>query len=181
MAQSESLLVWMDLEMSGLDVQRERILEIAALVTDADLEVVAEGPDLVVHQPEEVLAAMDAWNTEHHTESGLIERVRASTLTEAAAETQVLAFLEQHCSARSAPLCGNSIGQDRRFLMKYMPRIHEYLHYRVVDVTTVKELTRRWHPQLFDKRPHKKGRHRAHEDILESIEELRWYRENVFK
>ena len=174
-------LVWMDLEMSGLDAQKERILEIAVLVTDANLEVIAEGPELVVHQPEEVLAAMDPWNREHHTESGLAERVRASTVSELEAEARVLAFIEAHCQKGASPLCGNSIGQDRRFLARYMPRIDAYLHYRNIDVTTVKELARRWHPELFEKRPNKKGLHRALEDIRESIEELRWYRENVFK
>jgi oligoribonuclease len=171
----------MDLEMSGLDARTERILEIAVLVTNADLEVIAEGPDLVVHQPEEVLAAMDPWNTEHHTESGLVARVRASTVSEADAEAHVLTFVETHCAKGSSPLCGNSVGQDRRFIAKYMPGIDAYLHYRNIDVTTVKELARRWHPEVFEKRPHKKGLHRALEDIRESIEELRWYREKLFQ
>ena len=181
MPSAEAPLVWMDLEMSGLDARKERILEIAVVVTNAELEVLAEGPELVVHQPEEILAAMDPWNTEHHTESGLVERVRASTVSEADAEAQVLAFIEQHCEKGASPLCGNSIGQDRRFIVRYMPRIDAHLHYRNVDVTTIKELARRWHPEAFEKRPNKKGLHRALEDIRESIEELRWYREHVFK
>lgn len=175
------LLVWMDLEMSGLDVERERILEIAVLITDPDLVVVAEGPDLIVHQPDSVLDAMDDWNREHHRDSGLTERVRASTLSEVDAEELVLAFLGEHCAPKTAPLCGNSVGQDRRFLAKYMPRVEQFLHYRIVDVSTVKELARRWYPVLFEKRPVKQGKHRALDDIRESIEELRWYREHVFK
>lgn len=175
------LLVWMDLEMSGLDVERERILEIAVLITDPELVIVAEGPDLIVHQPDVVLEAMDQWNTEHHGASGLTERVRESTVSETEAEDLVLAFLAEHCAAKTAPLCGNSVGQDRRFLSKYMPRVEQFLHYRIVDVSTVKELVRRWYPELFEKRPVKQGKHRALDDIRESIEELRWYREHVFK
>lgn len=174
------LLVWIDMEMSGLDADKEHILEIAALVTDGDLEIVAEGPELVVHQPDDVLAGMDAWNTEHHGASGLTERVRASTVSVEEAEDQVLAFLKEHCAPGMAPLCGNSIHQDRLFLRRFMPRIDTYLHYRHVDVSTVKELGRRWYPGRFGKRPQKKSQHRAMDDVRESVEELRYYREAFF-
>lgn len=169
------------MEMTGLEPERERIIEIAVLVTDAQLEIVAEGPNLVVHQPESVLAAMDAWNQSHHTASGLIERVRASTVTEAEAEAEVLAFVQAHCAERAAPLAGNSIHQDRRFLRRYMARVDAYLHYRNVDVSTVKELVRRWYPEVLAGAPAKTGAHRAMDDIRESIEELRYYRAHVFR
>jgi oligoribonuclease len=174
-------LVWMDLEMTGLDADRERIIELAVLVTDAQLEVVAEGPHLVIHQPDAVLEAMDDWNTKHHTESGLVARVRASTIDDAAAEAEVLAFLAQHVAERAAPLAGNSVHNDRVFLHRYMPRLEAFLHYRNVDVSTVKELVRRWYPKLFAQRPTKKGSHRALDDIRESIEELRYYRRSAFR
>ncbi|QDU84124.1 Oligoribonuclease [Planctomycetes bacterium Pla163] len=173
-------IVWMDLEMSGLDPEVERILEIAVIVTDSDLEIIAEGPELVVHQPDELLAAMDGWNTDHHGASGLTERVRASTISEADAEEQVLAFVREHCEARTAPLAGNSIWQDRRFLGRYMPRLEGYLHYRIVDVSTVKELAYRWRPEVMEHVPRKRELHRALEDIKESIEELRYYRSALF-
>lgn len=173
-------LVWIDLEMSGLNPDRERILEIASIVTDAELKVVAEGPELVIHQPDALLEAMDEWNTTHHGESGLIERVKASTLSTEEAEARTLAFLEQHVKAGTAPLAGNSVHQDRLFLVKYMPKLFGFLHYRNVDVTTVKELARRWAPKTFRKRPSKKSTHRASDDIRESIEELRYYREKLF-
>ncbi len=176
------LLVWIDLEMTGLDVDRERILEIATIVTDAELRVVAEGPDLVVHQPDALLAQMDAWNTEHHGASGLTERSRASTLSEAEAEAQTLAFLvAAGVGARAAPLAGNSIHQDRLFLARYMPSLDAHLHYRHVDVSSVKELVRRWLPDVYAARPFKQGKHRALEDILESIDELRFYRSHAFR
>jgi oligoribonuclease len=178
---SDDLLVWMDMEMSGLDPDKESILEIATLLTNGALEVVAEGPDLVIHQPEELLAAMDEWNTKHHGASGLIDRVRASTVTLAQAEAETLAFVQKHCNKRKAPLAGNSVHQDRRFLERYMPKLEGWLHYRNVDVSTVKELARRWYPEVFTKRPDKKEAHRALDDIRESIEELRYYRANVFK
>ena len=174
-------LVWMDLEMSGLAVERERILEIAVIVTDGQLEIIAEGPELIVHQSDEVLAAMDAWNTQHHGASGLVDRVRASTIDEAAAEREVLAFVATHVGPRSAPLAGNSIHQDRLFLAKYMPALNEHLHYRNVDVSTLKELVRRWFPVEYGARPTKRGSHRALDDIRESIEELRYYRKSVFR
>ena len=174
-------MVWIDLEMSGLDVERCRILEIAALVTDGELNVLAEGPDLVVHQPDEVLAAMDDWNTEHHGASGLSAAVRASTLSEAEAEQRVLAFVASHCAPQSAPLAGNSVWMDRLFLRRYMPRLEAYLHYRLVDVSTVKELVRRWAPQVAARLPAKAEKHRALDDIRESVAELAWYRREVFR
>ncbi len=177
----DSLLVWMDLEMTGLDPNRDRILEIAALITDADLEVVAEGPNLVVHQPDALLAGMDEWNTQHHGQSGLIERVRASDLTEQDAERAIVTFLAEHCAPRTAPLTGNSVHQDRRFLRRYMPAVDAHLHYRIVDVSTVKELGRRWYPEAYVRRPPKNATHRALDDIRESIEELRYYRKAFFR
>lgn len=181
MTEDRQLMVWMDLEMTGLDVDRERIIEMATLITDASLAVVAEGPQLVVHQPDALLDAMDDWNKQHHGDSGLTERARASTVTEAEAEQTTLAFIQEHCPARTAPLCGNSIHQDRLFLRKYMPQLNEYLHYRMVDVSTIKELARRWYPDDYAKAPDKKETHRALDDIVESIEELRFYRTSVFK
>ncbi len=178
---SSAKLVWMDLEMTGLDPERERIIEIAVLVTDGELNIVAEGPELVVHQDEALLAAMDDWNKKHHGESGLIDRVRASTVTEAAAEEAILAFMREHGAERELPLAGNSIHQDRRFLRRYMPSVDAYLHYRLVDVSAVKELVSRWYPEAYAKRPHKVGSHRALDDIRESIEELRYYRATAFK
>jgi oligoribonuclease len=174
------LLVWVDMEMSGLAIERERILEVAVIVTDGQLGLVAEGPEIVVHQPDAVLDAMDDWNKAHHGGSGLVDRVRASTLDEAAAEAQLLAFVASHVGPRAAPLAGNSVHQDRLFLAKYMPRLHDHLHYRNVDVSTVKELVRRWHPAAYAARPTKRGTHRALGDIRESIEELRYYRSAVF-
>ncbi len=179
MAESD-FLVWMDMEMSGLSVERERILELAIVITDGQLQVIAEGPELIVHQPDSVLDAMDDWNRQHHGASGLVDRVRASTLDEAAAETQMLEFVSAHVGPKSAPLAGNSIHQDRLFLAKYMPRLNEHLHYRNVDVSTIKELVRRWYPTAYGARPTKRGSHRARGDILESIDELRYYRSAVF-
>lgn len=174
-------LLWMDMEMSGLEPARDRVLELATIVTDAELNVVAEGPDLVVHQPDEVLAVMDAWNTAHHGASGLTEKVRTSTVTEAEAEALTLAFVDTHFSARERPvLCGNSIHQDRRFVRRYLPALDARLHYRMVDVSTLKELARRWYPAEVATMPGKNDTHRALEDIRESIAELRWYRERLF-
>lgn len=167
--------------MTGLDPDRERIIEIAVLVTDAQLEIVAEGPDLVIHQPENLLEAMDGWNRKHHAASGLLERVRASTIGEAEAEAEVLAFLRAHVAERSVPLAGNSIHQDRRFLRRYMPSVDAHLHYRNVDVSTIKELARRWYPEVYAKAPEKRGSHRALDDIRESIAELRYYRAQLFR
>lgn len=173
-------LVWVDLEMTGLDVERERILEIATIVTDGELNVIAEGPELVVHQPPAVLDAMNDWNQKHHGESGLVDRVRASTIDDAEAERLTLAFVAEHVAPQSAPLAGNSIHQDRLFLSRYMKTLEGHLHYRNVDVSTIKELVRRWYPVAYEARPKKKGSHRALDDIRESIEELRYYRAACF-
>ena len=173
-------LVWMDLEMTGLDVENDVILEIATVITDGDLNLVAQGPALAVHRDEATLTAMDRWNTKHHTESGLVERVRQSAVSQTEAEAVTLAFVERHCAAQTAPLCGNTVWQDRRFLIRYMPVLDAYLHYRIVDVSTVKELARRWNPQLIDAFK-KKNTHRALDDIHESIAELKLYRERFFK
>lgn len=174
-------LVWMDLEMTGLDDERERIIELAVLITDGDLNLIAEGPELVLHQDDAVLAAMDAWNTKHHTASGLVERVKASTVTEAEAEAQVLAFVDAHCKGKDRPpLAGNSIHQDRRFIRRYLPKLDARLHYRMIDVSTVKELARRWYPDVYERRPDKNESHRALDDIRESINELRFYKDHVF-
>lgn len=172
-------LIWIDMEMSGLDPETCHVLEIATIVTDAELQIVAEGPDLVVHQPDEVLDAMDEWNTTHHGQSGLTQAVKDSKISLAQAEQQTLEFLREHCPAGKSPLCGNSIGQDRRFIVKYMPALSDFLHYRSVDVSTIKELARRWYPAL--EAPPKREAHRALDDIKESIEELRFYRASVFK
>ena len=177
---AENTMVWMDLEMSGLDPKTCMILEIASLVTDKDLNVVAQGPALVVHQPEEVLAAMDDWNKHHHGLSGLTEAVRKSVISLEEAEKQTLAFIQQHCPPKSSPLCGNTIYQDRRFLIEYMPVLEAYLHYRLVDVSTIKELVKRWYGPEFQA-PQKKQKHKALDDILETAEELKFYREKVFK
>jgi len=177
---TDAYLVWADLEMSGLDPDHCTILEIATIITDGDLRVVAEGPVLAIHQPDSVLDAMDDWNREHHAGSGLTARVRASTHSLADAERETLAFVRQYCTERSSPLCGNSIHQDRRFLAHYMPRLDAYLHYRNIDVSTVKELVSRWYPG-GPQAPEKKHAHLALDDIRESIEELRFYRQHVFR
>ena len=171
-------LIWIDMEMTGLQPDSDRIIEIAMLVTDPQLEVLAEGPVLVVHQPDEVLEAMDTWNKSTHKKTGLIERVRASTLSEADAERAALGFLREHVAPKLSPMCGNSICQDRRFLVRWMPRLEAHFHYRNLDVSTLKELVRRWKPELM-KGFTKEGRHEAMPDILESIEELKFYRKAV--
>ena len=176
------MLVWMDLEMTGLDPARHVIVEIATIVTDDELAIVAEGPDLVVHQPPEALAAMDGIVREMHTSSGLVTAIGASTISLAEAGKATLAFIAEHVpEARTVPLCGNSIGTDRRFLAVHLPEIEEYLHYRSVDVSTIKELTRRWYPGALEAVPRKATAHRALDDIRESIDELRWYCEHVFR
>jgi oligoribonuclease len=171
----------MDLEMTGLEPGRHVIVEIATLVTDDDLNIIAEGPDLVVHQDEAALAEMDPVVVDMHTRSGLLDAIRASTLSLADAGEQTLEFIQTHVTeARRVPLCGNSIGMDRRFLAAYLPQIEEYLHYRSVDVSTIKELVKRWYPALNSSRPRKAGSHRALDDIRESIAEMAFYREHVF-
>ena len=173
-------LVWMDMEMTGLDPERERIIEIATIVTDGDLNVIAEGPVLAVRQSESLLAAMDDWNQRHHAASGLLDRVRREGVSEREAEAATLAFLEQHVDKKRSPLCGNTIWQDRRFLVRYMPTLEDYLHYRMVDVSSIKELVRRWRPDLMAGFT-KKNEHTALADIRESIEELRYYREHFLR
>ncbi len=175
------MLVWMDLEMTGLDHTRDVIVEIATLVTDDDLEIIAEGPDLVVNQPAEVLARMDPFVVEMHTRSGLLGQITSSTMSLEAAGAATLDFIKEHVpESRTVPLCGNSIGTDRRFLAAYLPDIEEYLHYRSVDVSSVKELVRRWYPDVLNQRGWKQGAHRALDDIRESVSELRLYRELIF-
>jgi len=170
----------MDLEMTGLDPDRDTILEIATLVTDNDLGIIAEGPVLAIHHGPEVLARMDDWNRQHHSASGLLERVRNSRVTIADAEQLTLEFVQRHCAPASSPLCGNSIWQDRRFLARHMPRLEAYFHYRNIDVSTVKELVRRWYPD-GPRPPEKKHSHLAFHDIRESIEELRFYRAHYLR
>ena len=180
MAQDQNNLLWLDMEMTGLDPDKDRIIEVAVVVTDSALNTLAEAPVLVVRQPDEVLSAMDDWNKSTHARTGLIDKVKASVLTEAAAEEQLLAFLAQHVPGKTSPMCGNSICQDRRFLARYMPRLEAYFHYRNLDVSTLKELARRWKPELL-KGLVKQGKHEALADIHESIEELKYYRENLLK
>jgi oligoribonuclease len=177
MAGDPNNLVWIDMEMTGLQPDSDRVIEIAMLVTDPQLNVLATGPVLVVHQPDSVLEAMDSWNRSTHAKSGLIEKVRASTLTEADAERQALEFLAAHVPASASPMCGNSICQDRRFLARWMPRLEAHFHYRNLDVSTLKELVKRWKPDL--KSFAKEGKHEALADILESLEELKFYRKSV--
>ena len=178
MATSEKW-VWIDLEMSGLEVDSCQILEIATLITNADLEVLAEGPEIVIHQPDEVLEAMDEWNTKHHGKSGLTKAVKESSVSLGEAEKRTLDFVRKHCKEGEAPLCGNSIWQDRRFLAKYMPKLEAYLHYRIIDVSSFKEAIRHWYEGEV-KAPLKGSSHRALDDIQESIRELRYYRDKVF-
>ncbi|HYW92768.1 MAG TPA: oligoribonuclease [Gammaproteobacteria bacterium] len=179
MALSPDNLIWIDLEMTGLDTDRDRIIEIATIVTDKELNILAEGPVLAIHQPESVLAAMDEWNTRQHTGSGLVERVRSSHVTEAEAADQTLEFLRQWVPPGASPMCGNSICQDRRFLHRLMPELERYFHYRNLDVSTLKELARRWAPEIADGF-RKQGNHRALDDIRDSIRELQYYRPQVF-
>jgi len=175
------MLAWMDLEMTGLDPQRHVIVEIATLVTDDQLAIVAEGPDLVIHQPAEALAAMDPVVTEMHTRSGLLTQIKASDLTLSEAGEATMTFLREHLTdPGSVPLCGNSIGTDRRFLARYLPELENLLHYRSIDVSTVKELARRWNPPLLKAAPDKENSHRALGDIRESVAELRHYRDRFF-
>ena len=175
------MLVWMDLEMTGLDHTSDVIVEIATLITDDELNIVAEGPDLVVHADDESLDGMDPFVVNMHTKSGLLEQIKASTISLADAGEQTLAFIQEHVpEARTVPLCGNSIGTDRRFLAAALPEIEEYLHYRSIDVSSVKELVKRWYPDLDANRPRGQGSHRALDDIRESVKELAYYREHVF-
>ncbi|MDO8862669.1 oligoribonuclease [Haliea sp. E1-2-M8] len=171
-------LIWVDLEMTGLDPDRDVVIEIASIVTDSELNTLAEGPVIAIQQPDSVLAAMDEWNTTHHTRSGLVERVRASTVDETAAEDQTLAFLRQWVAPGTSPICGNSICQDRRFMVRHLPRLERYFHYRNLDVSSLKILMQLWRPEL-EQGVVKAGSHQALEDIRESIAELRYYREHL--
>jgi oligoribonuclease len=176
------VLVWMDLEMTGLDHMSDVIVEIATIITDDDLNIVAEGPDLVIHQPDDVLNKMNAVVMKMHTDSGLLEQISSSTLTLEEAGRQTLEFIKEHCpDAGTVPLCGNSIGTDRRFLARYLPEIENYLHYRSVDVSSIKELVRRWYPEANARRPWKPNSHRALDDIKESVAELQHYQQVVFR
>ncbi|MBS1218469.1 MAG: 3-to-5 oligoribonuclease [Proteobacteria bacterium] len=180
MAQDPNALIWIDMEMSGLNPETDRVLEIACVITDAQLNIVAEAPVLVIHQPDAVLDVMDNWNKSTHKKSGLIDRVRASTLSEAQAEEQMIAFLGQYVPSGVSPICGNSVHQDRRFLVRYLPKLDGYFHYRLIDVSTLKELARRWKPEVLNGMV-KHGKHEALADIHESIEELRYYRAQIMK
>jgi len=180
MAQNDSNLIWIDLEMTGLDTQNDYIIEIATIVTDAQLNILAEGPELAIHQSDEIMNGMDEWNTRQHGGSGLTERVRNSKLTEQDAEKQTIDFLKEYVPAGKSPICGNSICQDRRFLARGMPALEEYFHYRNLDVSTIKELAVRWCPDIL-KDLTKKGSHLAMDDIRDSINELKYYREYFFK
>ena len=180
MAQDSNNFIWTDLEMTGLNPDNDLIIEIATIVTDKDLNILAEGPVLAVHQSDEVLAAMDDWNQKHHGQSGLIERVKASTIDEMEAQRQTIGFLKQWVPKNKSPMCGNSICQDRRFMFRYMPELEKYFHYRNLDVSTLKELAARWAPDLL-KGFNKKAEHKALDDIIESIEELKYYREHFIK
>ncbi|MEY2775956.1 MAG: hypothetical protein RLY30_54 [Pseudomonadota bacterium] len=177
---NETHLIWVDMEMSGLDPESNRILEVALVATNSNLEILSEGPVLVVHQTDAHLQTMDEWNTATHGRSGLTEKVRQSPLQEEAAEDQLLAWMQQWVPAGKSPMCGNTVHQDRRFMARYMPRLEAFFHYRNLDVSTVKELARRWHPEAY-KGFSKKGAHTALADILESIEELRYYRAQFFR
>ncbi|MFB6326729.1 oligoribonuclease [Pantoea deleyi] len=177
---NEQNLIWIDLEMTGLDPTHDRIIEIATLVTDADLNILAEGPVMAVHQSDEQLALMDEWNVRTHTNSGLVARVKESRIDDRAAELATLEFLKQWVPANTSPICGNSIGQDRRFLFKYMPELEAYFHYRYLDVSTLKELARRWKPAILPGFK-KGGTHQALDDIRESVAELAYYREHFLQ
>ncbi|MFZ5557822.1 MAG: oligoribonuclease [Pseudomonadota bacterium] len=180
MAQDANRLIWIDLEMSGLNPDTDRILELAIVVTDAELEPVGEAPVLVVHQDDAVLEGMDSWNRSTHGKSGLLDKVRASTLTETEAEDRLVRFLEPLLPAKASPMCGNSVCQDRRFLARYMPRLEAYFHYRNLDVSTLKELARRWRPEVLAGFT-KQGKHEALADIYESIAELKHYRASFLR
>ena len=180
MAQNAENLIWIDLEMTGLIPETDLIIEIATVITDKNLNILAQGPVLALHQSDAALAAMDEWNQTHHGQSGLIDRVKASTISDAEAECQTIEFLQQWVPASTSPMCGNSIGQDRRFLYRYMPQLEAYFHYRNLDVSTVKELAARWAPQVKDSFT-KQTAHQALEDIIESIDELKHYRQHFFK
>lgn len=180
MTKSKKNLIWIDLEMTGLDTNNDEIIEIATIVTDADLNILAEGPTIAIHQPADILAGMDEWNTKQHGGSGLVERIRNSTTTVAEAEQQTIEFLETYIAAGTSPMCGNSICQDRRFMARLMPKLEAFFHYRNLDVSSLKELTNRWAPKV-GKSFKKKGSHLAMDDVKDSIRELQHYREHFIK
>ncbi|MFZ2449431.1 MAG: oligoribonuclease [Methylovulum miyakonense] len=180
MAQDTQNLIWIDLEMTGLNPDTDLIIEMATIVTDKELNILAQGPVVAVHQSDEALAAMDDWNQEHHGASGLIGRVKASTINDAEAEAMTVEFLKQWVPERTSPMCGNTIGQDRRFLFRHMPQLEAFFHYRSIDVSTLKELAARWAPEL-KQGFNKQAKHQALDDIVESIEELRYYRTHFLK
>ena len=180
MSQDLQHLIWIDLEMTGLNPDSDLIIEIATVVSDKDLNILAQGPVLAVHQSDKALAAMDDWNQKHHGGSGLIDRVKASTINDAEAERLTIEFLKLWVPENTSPICGNSIGQDRRFLVRYMPKLEAYFHYRNIDVSTLKELAARWAPEVKNGF-NKESTHQALDDIIESIEELRYYREHFIK
>lgn len=180
MSKSENNLIWIDLEMTGLDPECDRIIEIATIVTDPQLNILAEGPVIAVHQSDEQLSLMDEWNTRTHTASGLVERVKVSSYDDNSAQKATLEFLEKWVPKGVSPICGNSVGQDRRFLYRYMPELEQYFHYRYLDVSTLKELARRWKPEILEGFK-KKNTHQALDDIRESIAELAYYRNTFIK
>ncbi len=180
MAQDQNNLIWLDMEMTGLNPETDRIIEVAMIATDSQLNVLGHSPVLVIHQPDSVLDAMDDWNKNTHGKSGLIAKVKASTLTAAEAEATLLAFMAEYVPARTTPMCGNTIHQDRRFMVRWMPQLEEYFHYRNLDVSTLKELCKRWRPEVA-RGVVKRGKHEALADIEESIEELKYYREHFLK
>jgi oligoribonuclease len=177
MSAASQNLIWVDLEMTGLNPEHDRIIEIATIVTDSNLNVVAEGPVFAIHQSDELLAGMDEWNTKQHNGSGLVTRVKESCIDEKKAQEQTLAFLKQHVLENKSPMCGNSIWQDRRFLARYMPELEKFFHYRMIDVSTLKELALRWAPKVYNG-VQKESKHLALDDIRDSIAELRYYRES---
>jgi oligoribonuclease len=176
---SSDNLIWIDLEMTGLNPEHDRIIEIATIVTDTRLNVLAEGPVFAIHQPNALLETMDNWNTKQHNSSGLVDRVKASQITESEAEAATLAFLKHYVSSGKSPMCGNTVYQDRRFLTRYMPELEKYFHYRLLDVSTLKELALRWAPRIYSG-VQKDSKHLALSDIHESIEELKYYRAHLF-
>ncbi len=180
MSSSDDNLIWLDMEMSGLNTETDKVLEVATVVTDPNLNIIAEGPVIVIHQSDEILNAMDAWNQSTHSKSGLIEKVKRSSFDEAYAEETTIEFLKKHIAPNKSPMCGNSICQDRRFMAKHMPSLENYFHYRNLDVSVFKELSRRWSPTLYQGFK-KSSKHEALSDIYESIEELKYYREHFLK